>query len=191
MGFYSDLLVRTGPWVTFERCVERAFAAVAGEMAEEIGGPLEAATIYEGHRGLPKIFGGWSTNGEAPEFAEVVARSSQILLVATGREDMEGEEVCELAVVVATTVLDGDPEAQLELHEQRVAAMRGMMSDGACQEGGVDGMLARVNAAQRAVVIAGWARKPGPAEMEYAGQRWIATERYVVRGYRSGVENES
>ena len=43
MGYYADLLANGGPWVTFERCVERAFAGMVGEFVLEDGGPLEGA----------------------------------------------------------------------------------------------------------------------------------------------------
>ena len=185
MGYYSDLLANGGPWVTFERCVERAFAAVVGDFAAEDGGPLEGVTVYEGHRGLPKVFGGWNTEDGTEEFSDVVAAASHIVLLATGREDAEGEEVCELAVIVATSMHDGTSADRVTLHEQRVAAMRGILSDGACQETGTDSMLDRLATADSDAVILGWDRKEGPAEVEYANGKWIATERWVVRGYRT------
>lgn len=185
MGYYSDLLANGGPWVTFERCVERAFAAVIGDFAAEDGGPLDGVTVYEGHRGLPKVFGGWNTEDGTEEFSDVVAAASHIVLLATGREDAEGEELCELAVIVVTSLHDGEAAGQVTLHEQRVAAMRGILSDGACQETGSGSMLDRLATADSDAVILGWERKEGPSEVEFQAGKWIATERWMVRGYRT------
>jgi hypothetical protein len=191
MGYYSDLLANGGPWVTFERCVERAFARVVAEFVAEVDGPLEGVTVYEGHRGLPKIFGGWNTEDGTETFADVAARASHIILLASGREDQEGEEVCELTVIVATSTHDGDPDDQCDKHEQRVAAMRGLLSDGASEESGTDSLMDRLAGVQAAVRITGFERREGPAEMEFTGGRWVATERWIVRGYRTAEANAS
>lgn len=174
-------LAQAGPYELAEMAAERMLVGMLGWFADESGSPmqrpLEGAEILPGHKAAPLIFGGWSQAGTADEDTAAGKGSRIIVAASSHRWDEDGgPEYVTVEFRTETAGLMGGEAAQLALHEERAAAIRGILSVAGRQG---TGAIAKANEESTQWTIDGWVRV-GDAQVSFEDRHWVVSEQVEV-----------
>ena len=174
MSVYDDLEILNGG-VLFERAVERDLVRLFEDYAVA-GEGLDGAKVHVSVRGIPLIFG--EVDAEDDVMKQVRARSSYVVVVASNFLEVDGANSCDVRVVVASKVHDGEVDEQVRRHERWCAAVRGIMSEAALKNGVGD----HANQCAQEVEFCGWERDGQPVTDQWVRDQWVHEETFTVRG---------
>lgn len=150
------------------------FADSSGTAAQR---PLNGATILEGHKAAPLVFGSWSQEGTADEAAAAAAGSRIIVVASSHRWDPDGgPEFVTVEFRTETSCLAAGGATQLALHEKRAAAVRGILSVAGRQGSSA---IARANTFDSSWAIDGWERV-GDSQVAFEERHWVVSEQVEV-----------
>jgi len=165
--------------IIFERAVERSLAAVIAADYQLDGEPLNGVQVHTTLRGVPIIFlklrASEDESGNPLDDAE--ERGSYLVLTASGYQEHDGEEMCLLRTVVATSFFNGGSDELAAEHEKRISAMRGILSPHA-----VPGLIERANQLSEEVMLSGLMAAENEGQDEFTGRAWIHERIYQVTG---------
>lgn len=175
-------LAQAGPYEAAELAVERMLRGMLiyfrDEPAKGAQAPLRGARIDLGHVALPRLYGRLGDSGTQPASMKTLREDAdRIVVLGSGHrfDNDAGPEYVQVEVVTETHYNAGTPAEALQRHEERVAAVRGILS-GAGREGTV--ALAQANAADSSWTIYGWENLGAEAGFEEGA--WTMTERVEV-----------
>lgn len=163
--------------VIFERAAERALKLMLDDY-KVTAEPLENTTIHTQISGVPIVFKSLKAGDETMDpIDRAIAEGSYVMIMASGYQENDGAERCQLRVVVVTNFHNGAAAALELTHECWCAAVRGIFSGSA-----VVALAERCNALQDQIHLKGWHSDDQPSSDEWTGSAWVHEQTFTLHG---------